>query len=187
MPDSGATLRRVRGLRPSLAAAGSLIAALVALVALLGPRLGFHAWPGGPGGRSERVATLSAPTPGAVKRAAAAPTPAAPRVRHLAARRAAARPIAAATPRRTRSAPRRTATSAPPARSPRPKPAPAPAATAAPAASAAATPAPTATPGPLESAVQTLRQTVPLPAPIQPAGDAAQQTAAAVDQLLPSR
>ncbi len=61
----------MRGLRPSLCAAGSLLAAAGALWLLASALLGFHAWPGGPADEPPGVARL----PAAVKPAAATPSP----------------------------------------------------------------------------------------------------------------
>ena len=66
----------MRGLRPSLCAAGSLLAAAGALWLLASALLGFHAWPGGPAEDAPGVARLPAVTTPAKLAARRTATPA---------------------------------------------------------------------------------------------------------------
>jgi hypothetical protein len=158
----------MRGLRPTLGAAGSLLAAAAALWLLASALLGFHAWPGGPGDDAPGVARLTAP-PVAVRatatperrvarprrRARASAPPA--RLRGAIAPRARLRPAASPTP------------SSPPPAPPVASVAPAP----------TAPPAATPTPGRVTQAVAPV--VTVLPAPVQ---TVVSDVAATVDGVL---
>ena len=66
----------MRGLRPSLGAAGSLLAAAAGLWLLASALLGFHAWPGGPGPpRRREIAPAPPPSPDVAPPSPAPPSP----------------------------------------------------------------------------------------------------------------
>jgi hypothetical protein len=170
----------MRGLRPSLLAAGSLLAAALALWLVASALLGFHAWPGGPAEDAPGVARLPA-----VKARASKPV----RARVETRRRPQARGSrGVVTSRRRGRAPRVGASPSPRATTPRvAAPASPPAASPSPAATAATTSPPAATPpGPVARAVATVTAPVAsvIPAPVQ---TVVADTAATVDGLLGGR